>query len=145
MDWNAAIPWWIAGGLMVALELATGTFYLLMLATGTLFGALAALAGVGLNGQLMTAALFSGAFVALWHWRWRPARTHVAEQANPDVHLDVGQRVQVMQWGSAGTTHVDYRGARWAARWAGTGAPSAGLHVIKSVDGNELQLDHGSG
>jgi len=33
MDWSAATGWWIVAGVLVAAELATGTFYLLMLAS----------------------------------------------------------------------------------------------------------------
>ena len=35
MDWSSATVWWVAAGVLVAAELATGTFYLLMLAIGT--------------------------------------------------------------------------------------------------------------
>ena len=34
MDWSASTVWWLAAGVLVAAELATGTFYLLMLALG---------------------------------------------------------------------------------------------------------------
>ena len=34
MDSNWATVWWIAAGVLIAAELATGTFYLLMLAVG---------------------------------------------------------------------------------------------------------------
>ena len=34
MDWSASTGWWLAAGVLVAAELATGTFYLLMLALG---------------------------------------------------------------------------------------------------------------
>ena len=34
MDWSLATWWWIAAGVLVAAELASGTFYLLMLALG---------------------------------------------------------------------------------------------------------------
>ena len=48
--------WWIATGVLVALELASGTFYLLMLAIGGVAGALAAHAGAPLPIQLAVAA-----------------------------------------------------------------------------------------
>ena len=50
MDWNSANIWWVAAGLMVAAELATGSFYLLMVAFGMVAGALAA--HLGLAGSL---------------------------------------------------------------------------------------------
>jgi membrane protein implicated in regulation of membrane protease activity len=42
MDFSATTVWWVLAGLAVALELATGTFYLLMLALGMAAGAIAA-------------------------------------------------------------------------------------------------------
>mgnify|MGYP006147005675 CR=1 FL=1 len=48
--------WWLLAGAVVALELFTGTFYLLMLALGMAAGALAAHAGAGLAVQLVVAA-----------------------------------------------------------------------------------------
>jgi hypothetical protein len=38
--------WWILAGFFVAMELVSGTFYLLMLAVGAVAGALAAHAGL---------------------------------------------------------------------------------------------------
>jgi len=49
MDWNLAPVWWIATGVLIAVELATGTFYLLMLAVGAAAGAMAAHLGLGLT------------------------------------------------------------------------------------------------
>src|SRR5436305_6136835 len=45
MDFSHASVWWIAAGVAVAAELATGTFYLLMIAMGLAAGALAAQLG----------------------------------------------------------------------------------------------------
>ncbi|MEK9804034.1 MAG: NfeD family protein, partial [Curvibacter sp.] len=44
--------WWLAAGILVAAELVTGTFYLLMLALGLGAGALAADAGLAGTVQL---------------------------------------------------------------------------------------------
>ena len=55
--------WWIITGLLVAAELATGTFYLLMLAIGGIAGALAAHAGAGLTTQMVVAAVVGGVAV----------------------------------------------------------------------------------
>ncbi|WP_288092045.1 hypothetical protein [Thiomonas sp.] len=44
--------WWILAGFFVAMELVSGTFYLLMLAVGAVAGALAAHAGLPMP----------------WHW-----------------------------------------------------------------------------
>ena len=60
-----ATVWWLATGLVVLLELFTGTFYLLMLAVGLAAGALAAHAQLGLSGQLVVAALVGATTVSL--------------------------------------------------------------------------------
>lgn len=140
MDWSASTWWWVATGVLVGAELVTGTFYLLMLALGTAAAALAAHAGLGHNAQLVAAALVGGGAVALWHLR-RSRTPHVPVEANRDVNLDVGEQVRVAEWGPDGVAQVHYRGAPWAARWAGSGSPGPGLHVIRAVQGNQLQLD----
>jgi len=137
---SQALLWWIATGLLVLAELASGTFYLLMLALGLAGGALAAHAGLALAGQLATAAVVGGAAVIAWHLQRRRQPLTPAIAANRDVLLDVGERVHVPRWDSDGRARVHYRGAAWAARWVGNGPPEAGDLVIRALDGNELQL-----
>ena len=64
MDLSNASVWWIAAGVVVAAELATGTFYLLMIALGLAAGALAAHFGSGQPIQLVAAALVGGGATA---------------------------------------------------------------------------------
>lgn len=49
--------WWIGFGIMVASELVTGTFYLLMLAVACASGALSAHAGLSLTAQMAIASV----------------------------------------------------------------------------------------
>ena len=49
--------WWIGFGIMVASELVTGTFYLLMLAVACASGALCAHAGLPLTAQMAIASV----------------------------------------------------------------------------------------
>jgi hypothetical protein len=65
MDWNASTWWWLAAGVLVAAELLSGTFYLLMLALGCVAGALAAHGGAGPTAQIAVAALFGAGATAL--------------------------------------------------------------------------------
>ncbi len=141
MDLSAPTAWWLAAGVLVVAELASGTFYLLMLALGAVAGALAAHAGVGFNGQMAAAALLGGGAVVVWHLRrsGRPAAQPAT--TNPDVILDVGSTVQVDHWQADGSARVHYRGAAWDARHAGSGLPSAGEHVIRAIEGNRLMLE----
>ena len=141
MDLSNASVWWIAAGVAVAAELATGTFYLLMIALGLGAGAIAAHLGATQPIQLLVAAVVSGGATALWHWR----RVSSAGPALPtaedrDVNLDIGERVNVPAWKSDGTARVSYRGSTWAARLQ-PGAPAvAGEHVVAAVEGNWLVL-----
>ncbi len=140
MDLSMATMWWVAAGLAVAAELATGTFYLLMVALGLVAAALGAHLGLPLAGQIILAALVSGGATAVWHWRRaRQPRSAPAPQ-NRDVNLDIGERVHVASWDADRTARVPYRGSTWTARLA-PGAPAlAGEHLVSAVEGNWLVL-----
>ena len=145
MDWSATTLWWLAAGMLVAVELVTGTFYLLMLALGAAAAAAAAHVGASGSVQVLAAALVGGGATALWHLR-RASRPRSAPAAsNRDVNLDIGELVQVDAWQGDGQARVFYRGAMWSARFAGSGAPSPGEHMIVSIEGNRLGLAPASG
>jgi len=140
LDWNAPTLWWLAAGALVAAELASGTFYLLMVALGCAAGAVTAHLGLGAAVQIATAAVIGGGATFGWHLQRRRAPQAEPPASNRDVNLDIGQRVHVAHWSADGTARVHYRGAAWAARHAGPGAPQAGEHLIVALDGNELRL-----
>jgi membrane protein implicated in regulation of membrane protease activity len=134
--------WWLLAGAAVAVELVTGTFYLLMLAVGLAAAAVAAHLGMELTTQLVTAAVVGGGAVAAWHLvRGRRAPNARAAE-NPDVNLDVGEQVHVDAWLSDGTAHIKYRGADWTVIPAGDGLPLvAGLHRVCAVQGSRLVVE----
>jgi membrane protein implicated in regulation of membrane protease activity len=136
--------WWIAAGLLVAVELATGTFYLLMLSLGLSAAALAAQLGANETVQLLCAALVGGGAVTVWHLKRPHDRLRPPGGADSVDSLDVGQRVHVSHWHADGTARVHYRGSHWTARLqvpAGPGqSPETGVFLIRAVDGNELLL-----
>jgi membrane protein implicated in regulation of membrane protease activity len=141
MDLSIATLWWVAAGAVVAAELATGTFYLLMIALGLVGAALAAHLGLGLPLQVAAAALVGGGATALWHWR------RVRDPSNPepvarnrDVNLDVGERVTVDAWEPDQTARVTYRGSVWRARRQPGATEATGEHVVQAVEGNWLVL-----
>ena len=140
MDLSASTLWWIATGVLVAAEMATGTFYLLMLAVGTAAAAVAAHLGVPSVGQFATCAGLGGAGVTWCHLHQRRKPVDVETSDNPNVHLDIGSRVHVAAWRADGTARVHHRGASWEARPAGGMPAPAGDHVISAVDGNQLVL-----
>ena len=138
MDWNAPTWWWLATGALVAAELATGTFYLLMLAVGWAAGALAAHAGLGATAQVVVAALLGGGATVAWHLRQRAKPRAAQADRNPDVNMDIGQTVKVTAWQDDGTARVQYRGAAWNVRLAAAAPRQSGTHVIVAVHGSEL-------
>ena len=141
MDWSASTLWWLAAAGLVAAELASGTFYLLMLALGAAAAALAAMAGLGLSAQLLAAALVGGGAVAFWYLRRGRQPARAPASTNRDVNLDIGGLVQVAHWRADGSARIHYRGAGWDVRFAGSGAPAAGEFVIRAVEGSCLLLD----
>jgi membrane protein implicated in regulation of membrane protease activity len=139
MAMESSTTWWIVAGVLVAAELGTGTFYLLMLAIGAAAGALAAHFGASGSMQAVVAAVVGGGAVAAWHFG-RSREPAVPTAANPDVNLDVGERVHVAAWDADGTARVQYRGAAWRARSADPSPARAGDHVIQEMRHNELLL-----
>lgn len=140
MDLSTPTLWWIAAGVVVAAELASGTFYLLMMALGLAAGAVAAHLGLALSAQVIVAALVGGGATAVWHWRRfkQPQSAPAAE--NRDVNLDIGEQVVVRTWVDDGTTRVQYRGSAWTARLAPGAAAVSGAHRVVAVEGNWLVL-----
>ena len=134
--------WWLLAGAAVAVELVTGTFYLLMLAIGLAAAALASHAGAGLPAQLVTAAVVGGGAVTAWHLaRGRHAASTPTAAANPDVNLDVGETVMVQAWQPDGTAQVRYRGAIWTVSHLPGVVPSTGLHRVREVVGSRLVVE----
>ncbi len=140
MDWSTPTLWWLMAGALVAAELVTGSFYLLMLAFGAAAGAIAAHQGLGGTAQMVCAALVGVAGTALWHLRRARAPRSAPAESNRDVNLDIGQPVRVDAWQPDGTSRVHYRGASWSVRWSGSGQPQPGELVVVAVRGSELQL-----
>lgn len=137
---STAMAWWIAAGLLVLVELFTGTFYLLMIALGLAAGALASHLGAELPMQFLAAAALGSVCTLGWHWRQRqkPQAPPVAQ--DKDVNLDVGQHVQVSEWNADRTAQVQHRGSIWKARLAPDAPNEAGTHVVVAVEGNWLVL-----
>ncbi|MCW7540928.1 NfeD family protein [Aquabacterium sp. A7-Y] len=140
MELGASTWWWVAAGVAVALELATGTFYLLMLALGLAAGALAAHAGFAVAPQLVVAALVGAGAVAACRWLRPGPVAAAAPQANPDLNIDIGQRLAVPAWNGR-SARVTYRGAAWSVHYTGAGDPLPGEFVIRAIEANALVVE----
>jgi len=145
MDLSNPTLWWLLAGVLVAVELATGTFYLLMLAGGAAAGALAAHAGLSATVQVALAALVAAGATASWHVKRARSPVSAPAQSNRDVNLDIGQSLEVTAWQPDGTARVAYRGAQWSVRHGGEGPPQIGRQRIVAVQGSELVVQpHGT-
>jgi membrane protein implicated in regulation of membrane protease activity len=133
--------WWLLTGGAVAVELLTGTFYLLMLAIGLGAAAVAAHLGMGLVVQLVVAAVVGGGAVVVWHLQQGRKGADLPAQANPNVNMDIGEILQVSTWNADGTADVQYRGARWTAIHRAGVTPATGAHRVSEIIGNRLLLD----
>ena len=133
--------WLVVAGVLVILELFTGTFYLLMIAIGLAIGGLVALLGAGAPVQTIAAAGVGVLATALLHRSrfGRPARHDAARDRN--VNLDIGQRVTVPGWDN-GRARVMYRGALWDVELGQGATPQAGEYRIVEVQGSRLVVSN---
>jgi len=132
--------WWLAAGGLIAVELVTGTFYLLMISTGLVAAALAAHAQLDVLWQWVIAALVGGGSVLMWR-HYKKSQPPVAPAtANRDVNLDVGEVVHVSSFRADGTCGVKYRGTHWDAALQDGEPPVPGAFTIVEVVGSRLIL-----
>jgi membrane protein implicated in regulation of membrane protease activity len=133
--------WWLLAGSTVALELFTGTFYLLMLAVGMAAGAVAAHVGLGLVGQLIVAALTGSALVVGWYFVKKRRASDPSVRALRSVNLDVGEILQIDEWNMDGTASVKYRGAQWTVIHRPGNPPTPGSYRVAELVGSRLLVD----
>lgn len=133
--------WWLMAAALVALELFTGTFYLLMLAIGLAAGALAAHLGLSLSGQLVAAALVGAAAVVVGHLQRRKRKGDPSVRSLRSVNLDVGETLHVDNWQPDGTASVRYRGAQWTAVLEQGQVAEAGNYRVTELVGNRLKVE----
>ena len=133
--------WWLLAGGAVALELLTGTFYLLMLGIGMAAGALAAHAGAAMALQLVAAALVGGSAVVASYFVKKKRPGDASVRGDRSVNLDVGETVFVDGWNMDGTASVKYRGASWTAIRRDGAPASTGAHRVAELVGNRLLVD----
>jgi len=133
--------WWLLAGAAVAVELLTGTFYLLMLAIGLVAGALASYSGADQAIQLVVAALVGGGAVTAWHLKRGRRPAEAPARSNPNVNMDVGEEVHVEHWGADHTATVRYRGANWTVVPLGGTSQGPGTYRVREVVGSRLVVE----
>lgn len=127
--------WWIVAAALVAAELLTLTFYLLVVGIAAAFGGGVAWLGGAVEWQWLTASVLGiGGVIALE--RWKRGRGRSPDQPP----LDVGQMVRVESWGPANTARVTYRGTTWDAELASPDTTHAETMYITATRGSVLIL-----
>ncbi len=133
----AYIFWFLLALLLLAAEMATGTFYLLVLAVALATGGVAAVFDGSLPMQIVLSAVVGIAGTILLH-RSKIAQPEAAENQS----LDIGQAVHVLHWRDDGTLRVAYRGAEWDAELTSADIPREQPLFIQSMRGSTLILSH---
>ena len=129
------IYWFLLALILVGLEMATGTFYLLIVALAMAIGGVFALLGMAFSAQLALAAL-AGIVGNILLRRWK--KEHLSDAMN--LNLDIGQPVEVLTWRDDGTARVFYRGAEWDAELEAKDSGHEGVFYIKGIKGSVLIL-----
>jgi len=136
------IMWFIVAGILVIMEIFTGTFYLLMISFGLAAGGVAGLIGGDTSLQLIVAAVVGA--ISTYALRrshiGSPQKVEVAR--DPNAHLDIGKAVKVNDWlidGSGkSTARVMYRGAMWDVELEPHAVSKPGTFMIKELRGSCL-------
>lgn len=144
-DW---MIWLVLAGVVIILEMFTGTFYLLMLGIGLAAAAAVALAGMASPWQFITAAVVGSlATFALRRSRFgkRPGPDAARD---PNVNLDIGQAITIDNWNTvqgASTARAIYRGAAWDVDLAAGEIAQPGIFIIREVRGNRFIVSNKPG
>ena len=135
------VLWFLVAGIVVILEIFTGTFYLLMVAIGLAAGGLIALAGIGLPTQYITA----GAVGVVATYVLRKTKFGKIEKGDasrdPNVNLDIGQEIDVPDWKTSAersVSRVMYRGAMWDVELEHGAVAKPGAFIIRELRGSRL-------
>jgi membrane protein implicated in regulation of membrane protease activity len=128
--------WWIAGAALIAVELLTGTFYLLVVGLAVVCGGVAAWLGAPVPLQWLIAGVL-GVVGTAWLQRWKRG---IGAKTPSQQPLDIGAQVQVLSWGPGRTARVAYRGSSWDAELAAPDTPQAETMYITAMRGSVLIL-----
>lgn len=131
------VYWFLLALVMIGVEMATGTFYLLVVSIAMAVGGLAALLSASLPWQLVLSAVTVIAGTIFLR-NWKSTQKNDA----PVASLDAGQPVQVLKWQENGLARVFYRGAEWDAELESVDVPHDGMLYIKEMRGSSLVLTH---
>lgn len=132
--------WLVLAGVVLAAEMLTGTFYLVMISVGLAAGGVVALSGADLNVQALVAAVvWIVATLILRKSRWGKSQAVDAEK-DPNVNMDIGQSIVVDAWNPGRQARVMHRGAMWDVELL-SGDPNPGTYIIREVRASRLFVE----
>ena len=138
---EAWMAWLALAGIVVILEMFTGTFYLLMITVGLIAGAATAAIFPSVQIQMLVAALVGAGATVLLHnskYGWKERKDAATD---PNVNIDIGQQLTVTKWTEKVegifVARAKYRGAMWDIELHSTQS-EAGEFVINEVQGSRL-------
>lgn len=138
---DAWMMWLVLAGLVVILELFTGTFYLLMIAIGLVAGSAVAALGAPSAIQLLVGAIVGSVATISLHFSRFGWKQRGEVSRDPNVNIDIGQQLSVTEWIAMGQgkfiARTKYRGALWDVELR-QGRAEAGLFEIEEVVGSRL-------
>ncbi|MEI7455446.1 MAG: NfeD family protein [Nitrosomonadales bacterium] len=127
--------WFLLALILLGLEMATATFYMLVLSVAMAVAGFSAMLSVSLAWQFALCALAVMLGLGILRILKMPFR--------PDQSsLDIGQPVEVLIWHDNGSARVAYRGAEWDAELESADLPHQGTFYISAVQGATLILTH---
>ena len=129
------VYWFLLAFGLMALEMMTGTFYLLVLGIALGIGGAAALFGLSMPLQYTLSAVAGIVGTVIL----RRVRRGMVSSA-PNQSLDIGQQVQAVTWREDGTARAQYRGSAWEAEPESAEMPRVGSLYIKALRGSTLIL-----
>ena len=136
--------WSILAAMLVILELFSSTFYLLMVAIGLGAGALAALGGLGVEIQIIVAAVVGVVATGILHRSKFGKFTRTDAARDPNVNIDIGQTLTIDAWNEApgghSTARAMYRGAQWDVDLSPHAQAVAGTFTIREIRGSRLMV-----
>ena len=127
--------WFLLALLLLGLEMATATFYLLVVSVAMALAGIAAMLGAAMAWQLLLGAL-TVILGTVFLRRWKKS------QPPEDTSPDIGQQVKILIWHENGSARVMYRGAEWDAECEAANLPRDGIFYIKAMHGSSLVITH---
>lgn len=136
---DPALAWLLLGLGLIAVEMLSGTFYLLILGGAALIAALAGYLGAPFAAQAILAAVAAIAGVLLLRRRKKAGPAVPAR----DNQMDIGQTAVIESWLSEPQrlARARYRNTTWDAEVLGEDRVEIGAMLyVASTEGNRLKL-----